>query len=93
MITKIGPSFPVELKQAGLLGLPFAWSADGQFSFDSSMSQAQKDAVLAIVVVHDPTKPAPHSEFVTALDAAILAVPSIDPRIKAVFVEWRKQIL
>lgn len=36
--------------------------------------------------------PKPPSDLVVALDTAISAVPSIDPRIKAVFVEWRKQI-
>lgn len=37
--------------------------------------------------------PPPSSALAQALDAAIGATPSIDPRIKAVFVEWRKQVV
>ena len=37
--------------------------------------------------------PSPPTALAVTLDAAIAASPPIDPRIKAVFVEWRKQIL
>lgn len=36
--------------------------------------------------------PPPSSSLAVALNAAITATPSIDPRIKAVFIEWRKQV-
>lgn len=90
---KIGPSFPSELQAAGLLGLPFSWGADGVFTFDLRMTSAQIAAVQAVHAAHDPTKPAPLSPLAVALDTAISTIPSIDPRIKAVFVEWRKQVV
>ena len=87
----IGPSFPSELRAAGLNGLPFAWGEDGLFTFDPRMTPAQIAAVQVVYAAHDPTKPAPPNPFLVALDAAIAAMPSIDPRIKAVLVAWRKQ--
>lgn len=88
----IGPAFGSELQAAGLAGLPFAWGADGTFQFDPRMTPTQIAAVQAVYAAHDPTKPAPFSPLATALDAAINALPAIDPRVKAVFVEWRKQV-
>ena len=91
-IKSIGPSFSDELRTANLIGLPFSWGTDGIIQFDPRMTQAQRDAVLAVYAAHDPTKPAPPDPFIAALDAAIAAtVPPIDPRIKAILVEWRKQ--
>jgi len=50
----IGPSFEIELKAAGLLGLPFSWGGDGSIQFSPDMTQSQKDAVLAVYDSHDP---------------------------------------
>ncbi|MBC3239671.1 hypothetical protein HU723_10815 [Pseudomonas lurida] len=50
----IGPTFYQELKDAGLIGLPFAWGADGTFSFNESMSQENIDSVLDVYERHDP---------------------------------------
>lgn len=58
MSKAIGPSFPDELKVAGLLGLPFAWGTDGVIQFDSRMTQPQMNAVLAVYAAHDPATPA-----------------------------------
>lgn len=55
----IGPSFSDELKAAGLMGLPFAWGADGAFHFDPRMTQTQIDAVMVVYTAHDPTRPDP----------------------------------
>lgn len=51
----IGPSFYDELVVAKLAGLPFAWSADGQFTFSDDMTQEQISAVQAVYEAHDPT--------------------------------------
>jgi hypothetical protein len=53
---KIGPHFPEEL--GSLAGRPFTWRPDGVFTFGDAMSQAEINQVLAIVAVHDPTRPA-----------------------------------
>lgn len=54
----IGPIFSQELAAAGLLGLPFAWVADGSFTFSDAMTREQIDDVLAVYEAHDPTKTA-----------------------------------
>lgn len=46
--------FAKELAAAGLAGLPFSWGADGSFQFAPSMTQEQRDAVLAVYEAHDP---------------------------------------
>ena len=56
-MTAIGPSFPFELAAAGLLGLPFSWTPDGQFTYDPSLTQAQIAAVQAVVAKHNPSTP------------------------------------
>lgn len=83
MAKAIGPSFPEELAAAGLTGLPFAWGADGTFSFGPQMVQAQVDQVLAVYAAHNPitpgTKPAKDKdrEDVRALlDAASKGTPT-----------------
>lgn len=53
----IGPSFPDELKAAGLLGLPFFWDASGDITFDPSMTAAQVSAVEAVYAAHNPATP------------------------------------
>ena len=52
----IGPSFVDELSMAGLLGLPFAWSADGDINFGSDLSREQRAAVEKVYLEHDPKK-------------------------------------
>lgn len=53
----IGPTFPDELKDVGLFGLPFAWGDDGSFSFSDDMTEEQIEDVMAVYEAHDPTKP------------------------------------
>lgn len=53
MTKPIGPGFAGELAAAGLAGLPFSWSVDGEFHFAASVSQEQRDAVLAVYAAHD----------------------------------------
>lgn len=72
---RIGPSFPSELEAARLLGLPFSWGEDGQFSFDPAMTQAQIDEVLAVYEEHDPEEPAPEPQPTLAdLQAQLAAI-------------------
>lgn len=54
----IGPHFSEELQAAGLLGLPFAWGADGTLTLDPSLTEQQRTAILALVAAHDYTVPA-----------------------------------
>lgn len=64
---KIGPSFGHELMAAGLAGLPFSWSPDGEFRFATDpsdlnpnpMTPEQVAEVLAVYDAHDPDTPAP----------------------------------
>jgi hypothetical protein len=58
----IGPTFPAELSAAGLLGLAFAWDADGNITFDPTMTSTQVAAVEAVYAEHDPTKTLPAPE-------------------------------
>lgn len=55
---KIGPSFAAEMEAAGLMGLPFAWDADG-ITYDDSLSPADRARVEAVLAAHDSDKPAP----------------------------------
>lgn len=52
----IGPTFPVELESAGLMGLPFSWGDDGVIQFDDRMTDKQKEAVMQVYENHDPSK-------------------------------------
>ena len=54
----IGPSFASEIARAGLAGRAFSWTPDGNLIFDAEATQELKDAVLAVVVAHDPEAPA-----------------------------------
>ena len=56
MASRIGPSFGEEIVAAGLGGLPFSWGSDGTFEFAPSMTQAQRNAVLAVYAAHDLTR-------------------------------------
>lgn len=54
----IGPSFAADLAAAGLLGLPFAWSAEG-VTYSDDLSAEQREAIEAVVDAHDPARPDP----------------------------------
>jgi len=51
---KIGETFRIELKKAGLYGLPFSWGDDGVINFSDDITLEQKNAVLAIYDAHNP---------------------------------------
>ena len=57
MQKNIGPSFSDELQSAGLLGLPFSWSADGTITFDPALPPDKQAAVEAVYAAHSPTTP------------------------------------
>lgn len=54
----IGPSFGTELAAAGLLGLPFAWDANG-VTPGVALSEADRARLDAVVAAHDPTRAEP----------------------------------
>ncbi len=74
MSKSIGLSFPFELQAAGLLGLPFSWNENGEVLFADSMTEEQRAAVMAVVLAHDPTAPAPVAvpETVTKYQACVV---------------------
>lgn len=52
----IGETFYSELLAAGLVGLPFSWSDDGNFYFGESMTDEQIASVKAVLSAHDSRK-------------------------------------
>ncbi|HYW57666.1 MAG TPA: hypothetical protein VE934_11940 [Polaromonas sp.] len=72
MTKSIGTNFPFELKQAGLAGLPFSWTHDGELMFDEAMTPGQIAAVQAVYTDHDPTATPEISaiEQIRAIEAA-----------------------
>lgn len=69
--TIIGPTFARDVEAAGLLGLPFAWSADG-VTYDDRLTADQRAAIEAVVAAHDPSAtlepPAPRLSFLEFMD-------------------------
>lgn len=55
----IGPSFSYELAAAGLLGLPFTWTSDGNISFEEGVTPQQKAAIVVVYDAHNPARPDP----------------------------------
>lgn len=51
---KIGTTFGEELKAAGLGGLPFSWTEDGDFWFAESLTEEQIERIQAAYAVHVP---------------------------------------
>lgn len=54
MSKKIGPNFSKELQAAGVIDIPFSWGADGSFSFEDGVTDAQKAQVMAVYKAHQP---------------------------------------
>ncbi|WP_343742145.1 hypothetical protein [Herbaspirillum huttiense] len=51
---KVGITFGEELKAAGLAGLPFSWTEDGDFWFAESLTENQIKAIEAVYAAHVP---------------------------------------
>lgn len=96
MAKAIGPSFSDELKAAGLSGLPFSWGSDGAIQFDPRMTQAQKDAVLAVYAAHNPASvasPSPRDLDLADLRAKIddyANDPAALPKVKAILLALKR---
>lgn len=58
-----GKTFPLELKAAGLVDLPFSWTPDGSFIFDDSLSAEQRAAIEAVAAAHSPEATTPLMEI------------------------------
>lgn len=52
MTKHIGSTFGNEIAAAGLGGLPFSWGADGDISFSDIITEAQRNAVMAVYDAH-----------------------------------------
>ena len=61
-------------------------------NFKPTATPDQQAAALAVLATFDATGLDTRTTLAKALDTALTAIPSIDPRVKAVFVEWRKQV-
>jgi hypothetical protein len=53
-MSKIGPTFSKELRDAGLAGVPVTWGEDGKLEFGAGATPEQRAAVQAVVGAHDP---------------------------------------
>ncbi len=53
-------TFTEEVRQAGLIGLPFAWGEDGQISGRENLTAEQNATLDAVIAAHDPTRRQPH---------------------------------
>lgn len=51
---EIGRSFADALRAAGLGDLPFSWSAAGEFTYGSMITDGQKQQIAAVLSVHNP---------------------------------------
>lgn len=69
----IGPTFAAELAAAGLVGLPFAWSAAGDFEFGEDMTPMQIAGVQAVYAAHDPV----HAALVVLRQQKIVAIDAV----------------
>lgn len=57
MANAIGPTFPEELKAAGLLGLPFSWNCEtGELTYDERLSAYKVAAINGVLQAHDPAR-------------------------------------
>jgi hypothetical protein len=57
-----GPSFPFELKAAGLTRLPFSTDPDGNIFGRENLTPGEAAILDAVIAVHDPTIPWPPIE-------------------------------
>lgn len=62
-----GPTFHLELQQAGLLGLPFTWGPNG-IGGREKLTPAQAAALDAVIAAHDPKKPIPRQRITYKAD-------------------------
>jgi hypothetical protein len=89
----IGKTFESELSAAGLIGLPFSWSADGSLNIEQ-LSAEQRAAVMAVYAAHDPeslygAKADRLAEINAACDAQVAAIKATYPDTEVQ--SWPKQ--
>lgn len=63
---RIGPTLVEELIAADLGAVEVGWTAEGVFTFDDSVSDVDKAAVLAVVAAHDPV---PNAFAIASIEA------------------------
>jgi hypothetical protein len=72
----IGPNFANEVEAAGLSGLPFTWSVDGEILYGAAITAPQRAQIDALYAAHDPARPDPRAEAAKLL-AGGLAITSV----------------
>jgi len=56
MAKKLGPTFGDELWAAGVGGLPFSWSPDGDYFGRENLTPEQNATIDSVEAAHDPNK-------------------------------------
>ena len=80
---------PIDGISIGRWGDKTTWRVD----YRPEATDSQKTAAQVVIADFDPDAPVPPSSFATAIDKLVARVsPPVDPDLKAIFVEWRKQI-
>lgn len=54
MSKRIGSTFSAALFSAGLGGLPFSWSDDGELFFSDEITDEQRHGIEMVLAAHDP---------------------------------------
>jgi hypothetical protein len=85
MSKAIGPNFSNELARVNLIGLPFAWDADGNIHFDDAMTAPQRAAVEAVYDAHDPTLPDPSAEAVKLQRGGLAITSAANPMLNGTY--------
>lgn len=82
---QIGPNFSNELATAGLLGLPFAWDVDGNFTFGPAMTDLEKGQVATVYAAHDPAKPDPNATAAALMAGGLTIASAGTPALDGVY--------
>ena len=91
----IGSSFSTELKSAGLLGLPFSWSPDGEIFGRENLTEAQSDVLDAVIADHDPSSLPPimviHKAYINAALSQMDKLDAVNQAV-ATMPAWKQQL-
>jgi hypothetical protein len=56
---QLGPTFVYEVIAAGLGGLPFGWTSNGDMDGEQNLTPNQQATLAEVIAAHDPTKEPP----------------------------------
>jgi len=84
MSKRIGSTFGDELIAAGLGGLPFSWSDDGELYFNQDVTDEQKQGIEAVLAAHDPAAAEARDVLLTQLKVLVAEADEPDRRREAI---------